>query len=102
MIKKDEILLFLSKDNDRNYNFDKALEESAEFSEVLLKYKTKHPERKPDPKKILEEYGDLVLRGFIALLTLYPDSSIEEIKEEVKRHINKKLSKLQKFREEGL
>lgn len=40
----------------------KTLEEYAESSEVLLKYLTKSPERKPSREKLVEELGDVLFR----------------------------------------
>lgn len=40
----------------------KTLEEYAESSEVLLKFLTKSPERKPSQEKIVEELGDVLFR----------------------------------------
>lgn len=100
--EKEDLFIFLAKNNLDTYNYDKALEESSEFSEVLLKYKTKHPDRKPDAKKILEEYTDFCYRGFIALMTLFPEKSIQEIKLKIKKHTDKKLGQLQEYRDQNL
>lgn len=100
-ISKGDFLKELAKNNDEQYNFNKSLEESAEFQEVLLKYITKHPDVKPDKKEILKEYSDFIYRGLITLLTLFPEKSQIEIMEDINKHINKKLSKLEALKLEG-
>ena len=95
------LLESLAGDNPVSYNFDKALEEAAEFSEALLKFKTKKPERRPNRMQILEEYSDFMYRGFIAIQTLFPDKTQEEILTMCQSHINKKLAALTKYKKQG-
>lgn len=84
------------KENSFAYNMNKALEESTEFSEVILKLQTKsasHPKRPPLEESI-KEYGDFVYRGFVSLASLHKEMTFEEIKAQVNNHIDYKLRNL--------
>jgi hypothetical protein len=97
------ILMFCATKNPPAFNYNKALEEAGEFSEVLIKLQTKHLEnpKRPDKMEAIKEFGDLQYRGVIALMTLFPDKSVEEILTDVTEHIETKLGKLIQYRDEG-
>lgn len=97
-----EILRIIFEENSPEYNFLKAFEENTEFSEVLVKLQTKSMTntRRPPVTEAIKEYGDVVYRGFIALMTLFPESSMEQIKEDVNDHIDYKLGMLNHYHSE--
>jgi len=98
-----EILRFMAENNPAVFNFNKALEEGGEFAEVLLKNQTKSDlnPRKPSITEAIKEYGDQQYRGFVALMTLFPEASIDSIELEISNHIDYKLNNLIKYRQEG-
>jgi len=98
-----EIISYMSVKNAVTYNLNKALEESIEFQEVIIKLQTKHSKnpKRPDPEDAIGEYGDQQYRGLVALMTLFPNKSLEEILEKVANHIDKKLSNLRKYKKEN-
>jgi len=93
---KDLLFQYLAQSNDWSYNIDKAIEESLEFGECLVKIKTKNRNnpKRPDLNEAIKEYGDVMMRGLIALITLFPNHSPEDLTEEVFTHIDKKISNL--------
>lgn len=99
----EEIIDFCAKNNAPVFNYNKAIEETTEFNEVLIKLQTKHPDnpKYPDKNEVLKEYGDMVYRGFIAIKTLFPDYSSIVLKGEIDAHIEMKLLKLIKYKNEG-
>jgi hypothetical protein len=99
-----EILEHCAKDNPRQFNINKALEESLEFTEAMLKYETKHPDnpKRPTLNDVVDEYGDFIYRGMILLMTLFPESNIERIQLAVDARINDKLEKLQEWKYSGM
>lgn len=100
---QQELLVHLRTTNKPTYNFNKATEECVEFMEVLIKLQTKgkaNPKR-PDKIESIKEYGDVIYRGLVALMTLYPDASPENLLGYVNAHIHEKLSKLQGYKELG-
>lgn len=60
----------------------KMLEECAELSEVLLKYLTKSPERKPPMEKIIEELGDVMFRAKALAKKMDIEKQVDERMEE--------------------
>lgn len=99
----DDIMNYCAKENPPAFNFNKALEEAAEFIEATLKYQTKHPDnpKRPDVKEILKEYADFMYRGLILLAQLFPDKTLEEITDEISNHVEHKLEYLIKWRDSG-
>jgi len=99
----EEVLDHCVANNPPAFNMNKALEEAVEFQEVLLKLQTKHPDnpKRPTRTDALEEYGDLLYRGLIAVRTLFPDLTGEEVEDKINEHIDIKLTKLAKYHEEG-
>lgn len=98
-----EVLSYMAVTNPASYNYNKALEECVEFQEVLIKVQTKHPKnpKRPNPQDAIGEYGDTMYRGLVALMNLFPNKSIEQILEEVSKHVDKKLGNLRKYKKEG-
>lgn len=101
--QNEELMLFCAQNNEPSFNYNKAIEEAIEFVEVLIKLQTKHitNEKRPDPKEAIKEFGDLYYRGMIALKTLFIHKEFNTINNEVFEHIQMKLTKLQKYKEEG-
>jgi hypothetical protein len=99
----EELLQYMVDNNSAEFNFNKALEESSEFSEALLKYQTKHPDnpKRPAREEILKEYGDFMYRGMISLRVIFKDKTLDEIAEMVRAHMENKLERLAKWRAEG-
>jgi hypothetical protein len=102
-IENNSILEHCAQNNTVQFNFNKALEESAEFSEALLKFQTKieHNPKRPTKQDILGEYGDFIYRGLIALKTLFPNVELKDLIEDVETHIKNKLSKLEEWKTSG-
>jgi hypothetical protein len=98
-----KLLKICALENTKEFNFNKALEESSEFSEALLKYQTKADSNpsKPTKKDILGEYSDFIYRGLISIKTLYPNLTLEEIEEKINNHILKKLEKMEEWERLG-
>lgn len=101
MITQEALLSYLAHSNSDNFNYNKALEEAIEFQEVIVKMQTKIPERQPDPKELIKEYGDFVYRGLIAILTKFPEMTVKEAQQQVEKHIEMKLGRLEVYRKEG-
>jgi hypothetical protein len=99
-----EIIRVMAVENSKSYNFNKALEECTEFAEVILKLQTKSSSnpKKPHLKEATKEFGDTVFRGLVALQTLNPDKSIDEILQDTSDHIDYKLSNLMRYYSENL
>lgn len=96
-----ELLHYLARNNSIQFNINKALEEAVEFQEVVIKLQTKHKDKRPPMNEAIKEYGDFIYRGFVYLLSLFPEQSKEEIENAVEAHIDYKLKKLIKYKEEG-
>lgn len=90
-------LIYMAANNTESFNYNKALEEAVEFQEVILKLQTKQVDKKPDKVEAFKEYGDLIYRGLVAIMTIYPNMTIDGILEIVKNHIDYKLDKLRDF-----
>lgn len=97
----EKIMIYCSQTNPFQFNIHKAIEESTEFTEVLVKSLTKHPDNRPDPANAVKEFGDLVYRGTIALLTLFPDMTLEQVTDVWMEHMANKLDKLRVYLQEG-
>jgi len=97
----DNLYMYMAQNNDPIFNYNKALEECVEFMEVIIKLQTKsktNPKR-PKASEAVGEFGDMVLRGVVALMTLFPED--EEIAEKIEDHISKKTQKLLGWLEKG-
>jgi phosphoribosyl-ATP pyrophosphohydrolase len=101
----NDILIELAKINPPEFNYNKAIEEAAEFVEALTKYQTKHPDnpKKPTKEDILKEYADFVYRGLAAVLTVYKDTgvSLDVLADMIEKHVEYKLAKLEQYKAEG-
>jgi len=99
----DELIAFCAHDNEPTFNFNKALEEAAEFMDATLKYQTKHPDnpKRPPKEEILKEYGDLTYRGLILLKMINPELTLDQIYTKIIDHVSMKLDKLQQYRKDG-
>lgn len=98
-----ELLYYCADNNAAIFNMNKALEEAIEFQEVIVKLQTKHPtnKKRPDPIEAYKEYGDVVYRGLIALMNIFPEDTVEDIQDNVRMHIQGKLGKLMEWRAKG-
>lgn len=92
----EQFILFLSRSNNPEYNYLKALEECSEFMEVLCKLQTKHKDssKRPDAYNLITEFADLMYRGTIAIHTFFPELTIDGLQEHIEEHVDKKLSAL--------
>lgn len=99
--QQDEIMEFCAKNNTKEFNLLKAIEECNEFSEVLIKLQTKSKDKQPDLNEAIKEFGDVFYRGTIALMALFPNLSLELLGDEIDAHINYKLQKLINYKTEG-
>lgn len=97
----EQIFEYCAKNNPPSFNYNKALEEAIEFQEVLIKLQTKSEDKKPNPEELIKEFGDLFYRGTIAIKTVFPNLTFEEIFEKVSDHIEYKLRKLIGYYNEG-
>lgn len=84
-----DVIDHLVTNNDEAYNIDKCLEEMAELSEKLLKYKTKKPEYRPSHDEINEEIGDVHVRMSVITQIFSSNSKVQE-------RVNKKTDTLSK------
>lgn len=98
----NNLLEHCAQSNSLQYNRYKILEELAEFMEVIIKRETKDEgnPRKPVKKELIKEFGDVIYRGIIYLLQEFPLNP-EELTEEIQKHIELKLDKLEVWRNEG-
>jgi hypothetical protein len=87
-----EILL---KENDPRFNILKFCEELTELQEKLLKYLTKTPEKRPSKKEIVDEFGDMALRGAVVLEQLEIDD------DDIDARVEEKAEKLLAWYKEG-
>ena len=99
----DTLLKYMATNNKQQFNFNKAIEEATEFNDALVKMQTKHVSnpKKPTKDDILKEYADFQYRGYVALMSLFPELSTDEIDDRIDEHMFKKLGKLQDYLEEG-
>lgn len=92
-----DILKHCAVNNVPEFNFLKAIEECGEFTEVLIKLQTKRSDKRPDMNEAIKEFGDVMYRGKIALMTLFPGVALEKIEQEIDNHIHMKLKKLEGY-----
>lgn len=99
MTNSEKTIVYCAVNNNASYNFNKALEECVEFSEVIIKLQTKDPnnEKYPDKNEAIKEFGDLFYRGLIALKTIFPEKKLSIITEEINKHIEYKLNKIDEY-----
>lgn len=99
---QETLATYLVQNNSFEYNMDKAIEEAIEFAEVLVKLKTKHKDNPKRPKleEALKEFGDVILRGSVAVMQLYKDEETDPA-EFVEQHIQTKCNKLIGYLEKG-
>lgn len=99
----EDLFQYMAKNNTKEFNFNKAMEEATEFNEALLKFLTKHKDnpKKPTPDDILGEYADFMYRGIVAILVLFPELSPDEVGHLIDSHVEKKLTALAEWRESG-
>lgn len=103
-MKENEVMAIMeycASENEKSFNLNKALEEAVEFQEVLIKLQTKSPEKRPPLGEAIKEYGDLAFRGMIALKTLFPEASYDDLTDRVTEHILYKLTKLKGYKDEA-
>lgn len=103
MIKSNiDVIEYCAKTNTLQHNLNKALEESIEFQETIIKFQTKHPDSKNRPtiQDMIDEFGDLQYRGMIALIAV-SGLSPEEVEELVSERVMKKLENMEKYILEG-
>lgn len=95
-----DVVYSLVKNNSRNYNFQKVIEEIAEFQMEISKFETKAKDRKPPVEKIIEEFSHLTLRSMIYLIQV-TGKTVEELEDEISEHITTKISQLEKYKKQG-
>lgn len=106
VVSDDTLIDYLVENNSYEYNMDKAIEEAIEFAEVLIKLKTKsksNPKR-PDQAEAIKEFGDVILRGRVALNMLFAQEIEEDenfVFEAIEKHISGKCVKLRGYLEKG-
>lgn len=102
MVLEDRELLYdyMARNNTPAFNYNKALEECVEFMEVIIKLQTKSKTnpRRPKAEEAIGEYGDMVLRGIVALQTLFSEENVGALVED---HIEKKTEKLLGWLDKG-
>lgn len=103
LTKNKDLLEYMATQNTEIFNHLKALEEKDEYGEALVKFLTKSAKnpRRPAKDEILNEYGDLIYRGLVSLMRLYPELSIEVILSKVENHIEEKIEALRGWKSEG-
>jgi len=105
-ISPDNIAMLhvMAEENSVEYNFKKVVEELFEFGEAITKLETKHETnpKKPESNEAIKEFGDVIFRGVVYLMNIFPDQTVEEIQQRVNDHINYKLQKLEGYYEEKL
>jgi len=101
---KQEIIEHCASTNTEEFNFNKTLEEVAEFQEVMTKLKTKHPTNSSRPKKeeLVKEFGDLMYRGIVYLKQQFPEMTLLELIDKIEARIEKKLSHLEEWKRADL
>lgn len=98
-----DILSYCAKNNTLEFNAFKAIEETTEFNEALIKFITKHPDNKKRPTKedILKEAGDVMYRTLIVLANIYNVDDFDKLTNDMLEHVDSKLTKLIEYREQG-
>jgi hypothetical protein len=98
---KELLYQYMAQNNTFEFNMNKALEECVEFMEVLIKLQTKSKAnpRCPSPIDAIHEFADVMLRGSIALMSLFPND--KEFDEELTRYLEEKEGKLLGWLEAG-
>lgn len=92
-----DILKHCAVNNSPEFNILKALEECGEFSEVLIKIQTKRSDKRPELNEAIKEFGDVMYRGKIALMSLFPEATLKQLEQEIDSHIHMKLTKLKGY-----
>lgn len=107
IFQRRELVEFMVRRNKAEFNHLKAVEEANEFAEALVKHMTKsvlNPKR-PIAGDILNEFGDLILRGLVSLTTLFHttgvDVTLEDVIEGIELHIASKLERLEGWKKTG-
>ena len=102
-IEKREIVDHCAENNKGEFNFEKMIEELAEFQEVTAKIRTKHPNNPDRPKRdeIVKEFGDLIYRGIIYIKCQFPDITLPELMDKIEARIHKKLTNLEEYKNLG-
>ena len=72
-----ELLEFLLKSNNLEFNALKVVEEALETSELLTKLVTKVERLKPTKEQLIEELGDLMMRTTVFCLHLGISEAVE-------------------------
>lgn len=100
IIDEDDFLLSLVRGNFKDYNIDKAIEECVEFLEILIKTKTKVLAKKPDKMALIDEFGDLMYRGMVAIqdVIFSDEDDFSKLDEAINARIAKKLKELYNYR----
>lgn len=101
-----ELMRELAESNDHDYNLRKALEEAIEFSEVMVKMLNKSRDNRPSMTDAVDEFGDVIVRGTIALMSLQvnvlnEDANITTVEEMLEERITKKLNRLRVYLKDG-
>ena len=99
-----DIINHCAATNTPEFNFNKVIEEIAEFQEVMAKIRTKASSNPAKPKReeLVKEYGDLLYRGMIYLKGEFPELTLEEVVGKVQKRIDKKLTDLAEWHKENL
>lgn len=93
-IEISEVTLKLVETNSWDYNIRKAIEELLELAEVLMKkLNKKGGTKEPTDQEIIEEVGDVLIRGEILMLMFGEEPVINRVVE--------KLTKFQGYLNEG-
>jgi phosphoribosyl-ATP pyrophosphohydrolase len=100
--EKAEIIEHCADNNEPEYNFNKVIEEIAEFQEAIVKQKTKHPDNpaKPAKKNMIKEFGDLIYRSVIYLKQEFPELELHELMMKIEFRIEEKLEGLEEVKKE--
>lgn len=98
-----ELFEYMKTNNSKEFNINKCLEELVEFQEVLLKMQTKADSnpKKPTVQDAIDEFGDVLYRSWVALMTIIPDKSLDEIYDMLDDRIMNKIKKLIEWRKSG-
>lgn len=93
---KSAIINCCCETNTPDFNFQKVIEEIAEFQEAIVKQKTKRADNpdKPPKKNMIKEFGDLMYRGVIYLLQEFPELTLEELMDKIEKRVEEKLDEL--------
>ena len=102
--EQEKIMIYCATTNPAGFNKDKALEESAEFFEAVLKNVTKHPDnpKRPTRDDILDEYADFMYRGMIYLKELFPELTLDDLSDKVGERVETKLNQLIEWKNKGM